>query len=147
MNAQSQNRRSQNRRGATILELIVAAVLISTMISVAAPLTIRISHLSRDSQQLQLATDEVSDQLERLVMIPDDRLEPELDSLKISSHIAEILPDANLTGEVIDDELGRRIRLRLDWQRRTKAPPVTLIRWIRTSARPAAPASALGDES
>lgn len=123
-------RRRHHLRGVTLLELIVAAVIVSTMIGVAGPLILRCNRLWKDTHRIQLACDEVTDQLEQLVAMSPEERTTAMRSLTVSEKLAEPLPDARLQGEMVEDELGSRIILKLNWQRPSGASPVSLVRWI-----------------
>ena len=126
----STSNRHAYRNGTTLLELVVAAVLISTMISVAAPLILRCNRLWQDTQRVQLATDEVTDQLERLVAMNPAERSVALQSLTVSEDVARVFPDSTLRGTLAEDDLGRRIILEFDWKRPGDPLPVTLVRWL-----------------
>jgi len=122
---------SPNRhRGFTVLEVVVAAVLVLALLSVTAPLIIQTGRMWQQTRHHQLAVDELAGQLDRLVSLPADRRDAALGSLTVDPDVARSLTGASLGGEVIDDDDGRRIRLRLQWQRRGDPPPIHLVAWI-----------------
>jgi hypothetical protein len=129
----------EKRRGASILEVLVACTLLSAVLSVATPLVIRHNRLLTAHHEYQMALDEVSNQLERLTALPAAELPPALEQLAPSELAAAHLNGAKLTGELEAAGQGQRLTLHLIWDEpQRKSAPVSLAAWIyrRADAAP-----------
>ena len=126
----SRNAQWRCRRGTTLLELLVAATLLVSVMSVVAPLAVRSGRLWQDSRHYQLALDELSNQLERLTSLDAAALEAALAELTPSQPVRDSLPNPVLSAETIDDAESRRLVLRLQWDRVGPAEPLTLVAWL-----------------
>lgn len=137
------NMRNRNRGGFTLTELVVAAILLVSVMAVVAPLTVRSGRLWRDAQHRQLAMDELSNQLERLIALPRPQRQAALNELAPSEHLKLALPNATITAETIRDDDGARLVLSLTWNQQASlqstAPqgaslpqpaPITLVGWL-----------------
>ena len=120
------------KNGTTLTEIVVAAVLVSSMASLIGSLVVRSGRMWQETRHVQFAMDELSNQLEILTSLDAKTLQSKLDSLTISNEFKSTLPDARLSGKLIEDEFGRRIELNLNWQRSVPALPVTLVGWVGT---------------
>lgn len=125
--------RKGQRGGLTITELLVAATLLITIISVFGSLTVRWRRLHQQSRHYQIAVNELSDQLDRLLVQDVASREAAIASLAPSEWVAEILPAPRLAGQVVDDADGPRIVLSLSWTRPGDPPPLTLVGWLATA--------------
>ena len=128
-----------------MIELVVAATLLVTVLSVATNLTVRSGRLWQDSRHYRLALDELTNQLERLTALPSDQRSEALTQLAPSAELAAALPHPEFTADTLDDELGTRLILRLNWDRQGKSKPVTLVGWIASLPTDATPST--GDAS
>jgi hypothetical protein len=113
-----------------MIEAVVSASLMLVVMTFIAQMTQRVRGVLRQVSQQRVAIQELSNQLERLTMLTEDELRPELDRLVIASQSVTILPDAKLTGELIDDEFGKRLVLRLNWLRRHSGQPIEICGWL-----------------
>ncbi|MGI9455341.1 MAG: type IV pilus modification PilV family protein [Aeoliella sp.] len=140
-------RLNANRRGFTLTELLVAATLLVSILSVVTPLAVRSGRIRQDTHRHQIALDELSNQLDRLTAIDEKKLADALVELVPSRQAERVLPSPDLTTEIIDDADGRRLILRLTWDRPAGAVPLTLVGWLdpppassdRDAAREVAP--------
>ena len=114
-------------------EVVVSALLIAAMISFLGTLVVRNGHMWRETRHVQLAMDELTNQIERITSLPANDIDAALDQLKPSDEVSQSLPDAKLIAKVIDDKDGRRLQLTLDWDRGVPALPLTLVGWIDAS--------------
>ncbi len=119
----------RHRRGTTVADLLVAATLLATMVTTMMTLTVRSGRLRQETRHQQLALDELSNQLERLLSLDAKDRESEMASLNLPEHITAILPGAKLEGKSIEDENGTRIELSLAWDHPIKSPPLSLVGW------------------
>lgn len=122
------------RRGATLLELVVGAVLIGVFVTGAVPV-IRWVHLaSRLNEQHRIATQEIANQMEHLAALPASGITAEhLESLTPSAASQSSLPDADLKAvtEPSGDGL-QKVTLNLTWTSASSAQsyPVRLTAWL-----------------
>lgn len=127
-------RQSRNRwlrpKGVVLLEMLIAAALVLTTLSVAAPLVIRSARAWKQTRQYQVACDELSAHMDRLLAMPAEKRKQALPETAVASEVAEILHAAEISGEILDDQNGTRLRLSIQWERTGQAPPVTLVGWI-----------------
>ena len=117
--------------GASSLEAIVAFTLLSAALTFATPLVIQHSRLLKAQRNYRLALDEVSNQIERLSLLPADDVSSGLSRLQPSELIANKLPGAELRGELDAEDIGRRLTLRLSWPGAHGQPTtVSLATWM-----------------
>jgi hypothetical protein len=121
----------RHRPGSTALEALVAFTLLSGALTFATPLVVQHSRLLKAQRNYRLALDEVSNQIERLSLLPTDELAGALSQLKPSELIAAKLPGAELSSKLDDLDIGRRLTLRLSWQGPQGIPTtVSLATWV-----------------
>jgi hypothetical protein len=77
---------------------------------------------------------ELSNQLDRLVGLSPTELTAAIDAIEASDESRRTLLDPRLSAERIDDELGERVVLRLDWKRRYPGRPIELVGWLTPEA-------------
>jgi len=118
------------RRGFTMTELVVAATLLTTMMSVVAPLAVRSSRLWQDSRYYRLALEELTNQWEHLASLDEADRPAAIADLTPSTQISAALPNPVLTAETSTDEDGTRVTLSLTWDRLGQNAPVTLVGWV-----------------
>jgi hypothetical protein len=124
-----QTRRPQ-RRGLMMTELIVAAILLITSLSLLVTLSFRTGKLWQDSRHYALAVDELTNQLEHLTALDAAEIDEQLTELVPSAAIQAALPNPKISGEKITDEYGVRVVLAIEWDRPGNAKPVTLTAWV-----------------
>ncbi|MEP1643129.1 type II secretion system protein, partial [Rhodopirellula bahusiensis] len=100
------------------------------LMSVVTSLTFRIHQVWQDTNQQRIATWAVSSELERITSLPLDEIEATLDELEASEELQNLLSDPEWSGDFLDDELGPRVALRLDWKRRHPGTPLELVGWV-----------------
>lgn len=109
--------------------IMVAAVLLAQLMATAA-------FQRRLAEQRRLALQEVSNRLERVALLPWDRLKAdEIEALPLCGPVQRALPDPKLTATVTDEQAGtvaaRRIDVQLVWHNAAgmAVEPVTLSAW------------------
>ena len=122
--------RRRQRPGFTIMELIVSASLLITLISIVIPLAMRATRIRQEGRAYQLAVDELNNQLEIMTVGTDEQRQAALTNWKPSEALLQVLPDAQLTGEVLEDTDGKRLRLSLNWKKDVNGPPLIMVGWI-----------------
>lgn len=131
----SQRERVIRRDAFSILEVLVAFVLLSVAVATFAKIGHRYWLHVRQMEQHAIARD-VLYRTSRLIRAGIYEVTPENDGataerLKIDDSFVETrLPAVELTARIIEDELGRRVRLSLDWDRPHDPPPMTLDVWF-----------------
>jgi len=118
------------RRGTTLLECIVAASILSVAIGTVTMGVFRIGRIWTDTGHYRIALQEVSNQLESLTQLPPAQVQPAIESLAISSQVARSLGDAKLTGELVQDEFGDRVKLELSWREGRSTRPIRMTAWL-----------------
>ncbi|MBX3422068.1 MAG: hypothetical protein KF752_10995 [Pirellulaceae bacterium] len=124
------------RHGSLLVEALVAATILAVIISVITQAHGRLMRLWGDTRNCQLATDELCNQMDRLLDLDPTQRAVEIGSIAVSGEIAEVLPAATMTAELIGDELGQRLRLTINWQRMGSSKPLEMIGWITSTAIP-----------
>lgn len=130
MNHRSTRRTSPSRNAFTMIELVVAASIMIALMSVVTSLTFRIHGVWQDTNQQRIATWAVSSELERITSLPLDDIATTLDELEASEELRNLLTEPEWSGDLIDDELGPRVALRLDWKRRHPGKRLELVGWV-----------------
>ena len=136
-------RTAARRRGATLTEAIVAAVVIVAGLATLAPLAVSQSRLALDARHERMALDALSNELARLTALDPAEVPTALQALAPPAWLQAALPEASLAGELIDDGEGRRIALHARWPtggagaQRVR----TLTGWLLGSPAPAADAA------
>ena len=126
------SRARSRRSGTSMIEVVVSAGILLVVMSFVASLTFRINLVWKDIGQHRAAMNELSNQLERLTLLADDDLAAAIALLEPSAVISQTLPEPALAGELIKDDWGNRLVLKLDWQRPHPAKPVQLVAWLPT---------------
>jgi len=132
-------RRRLNRVGGTMPDLIVAAVLTMTLIGTLTTFTVRSGRLIAETRRHQFAVDELTNQLERLQALDSETLDAAIATVAPSEEASVTLPAAVISAEKIDDSLGERIVLSLNWERGAVATPIRLVGWIKPASTESSP--------
>ncbi len=127
------DQRLSQRRGSMLTELIVAAGLLVTSISLLATGAVAGWKLQRLERQQNVAADELSNQLEQLLALSPAAAVAAIAQLEPSSWALQTLPSAELSGELIDDQFGSRIVLEIQWQRIGDSTPLIAVGWLDTA--------------
>lgn len=122
-----------------MFDLVVAAVLTTTLIGTLTTSTVRSMRLMKDTRDQQLALEELSNQLERLMALDEVTRTEEINALMPSNEVARALEDATLNADLIEDEQGRRLIVSLNWNRGADANPKQLVGWIKPSLKDSTP--------
>ena len=121
---------SKNRRGTTLLECIVAASILSVALGTVTMAVFRIGRIWTDTGHYRIALQEVSNQLETLTQLPPEQLQTAIDSLAVSPTVQRTLVDVKLSGEVIQDQFGDRVKLQLTWGDGKTSRPIRMTAWL-----------------
>ena len=120
------------RRGVAFAEVIVAAVLLISGISLVGQMTVANGRLLQQSRHERLALDELTNQLERLTALQGETLQSAIDTLSPSPAAMAALPKPTLTAELVEDDDGNRLTLRIQWDRPQSSTPIALTGWLPT---------------
>ena len=123
----------------SMFDLVVAAVLTTTLIGTLTTSTVRSMRLMKDTRDQQLALEELSNQLERLMALDEVTRNEEINALMPSNEVARALEDATLKADLIEDEQGQRLIVSLNWNRGADANPKQLVGWIKPSLQDSTP--------
>ncbi len=116
-----------------MIELVVAAGLLLVAMSFVVQMTYRVDHLWTDAAEHRVAMHELSNQVERLSLLSVDEVSRQLESLEIAANVTTILRDAAVSGELVEDDFGKRLVLRLNWSRRHAGEPLQMVGWMMNS--------------
>ena len=121
------------RSGFAYTEVMVAGTVLLTAMSLVAVSSFRVSRVWKDVQHERIALTELSNQLDRLTMLPAEEVEDLIDSLDVSSQCKATLENPQLTGSMeTEEEFGRRLTLSLTWQSHPekRSKPAKLTGWL-----------------
>lgn len=107
--------KSTSRTGATLTELVVACSLLGSFVAVVVPATVRIGRAQQSLRQERIALDELTNQLDRISLLPVDQIQDELVTLKASELSASSLLNPKLSGEINESQDGYRIVVKITW--------------------------------
>lgn len=126
----------KRRHGLTVTEIIVSAAMLATVMSFVGNLCFRVNLIWSDVNHHRIAVNELSNQLEVLTLMKPEQAATAIKSLKPSLDCSRALKSPELTGEIVEDELGWRVVLRLDWKRPNQSLPTELSGWIAAASEP-----------
>ena len=121
--------RPRQRRGATLFELMVTATLVVSGVGLVAPLTVRCGRLWQQTRHHQMALDELTNHMERLITLPSEELEKEADVVSVSDAARALLPDAVMEAKIVRSDNETQLHLSIDWKRVGNPEPLTLVGW------------------
>lgn len=136
-----------DRRGSLATEVVVAASILMGIISLFAPLAVRITRIHQDARHYRLTVNELSNHLDRLTSLAADERETAIRSLELSPAMRTYLPEASIAAETIADGDGTRVVIRFNRNQTPATPPLTLVAWVESMppANYIAPTQAAGD--
>ncbi|MDF1742140.1 MAG: prepilin-type N-terminal cleavage/methylation domain-containing protein [Gimesia sp.] len=126
----------RNRRGFTLIEMMVAGVLLTTVMMIVVPSIFWVHRERRQTERYQVAIVEVENMMERVVALPFSEVKQStVDKLALSESALRQLSDADLRIEISEsDQLlqMKKIQIRLGWKnhRGLSVVPVRLTSWI-----------------
>jgi len=133
------------RCGSLLVELLASFGVLTTVIVVATPLTVRHGRILTGARDYRIAVEELSNQLERLTALPGDELRAQIPELEPSELAAKHLRGAKLTAALAPADVGERLTLEIVWDEpQRRGAPVRLTAWIAPA--PASSAAAGGQE-
>ena len=127
----SRNPRNRKMRNAfTLIELVVSASLVIAGLTIFGQLTTATGRTWVQTRQHNVAMEELSSQLDRLIALPNGKIDDAIAALNPSDAAADALPGAKLAAKRFDDRDGARIELSIDWDRGRPSQPMRLTGWI-----------------
>ena len=138
-----------NRRGMTIIELMVASAILCSLLVVCLQMLAAVTAERRAVDQRQCATAELANVMERVAARPWTELTPEdVAHEQPSPTLRNLLPGVELKIEItpVTEPEGKRIAVSLRWNDRagTLLPPLTITTWRYRDANILPSASARG---
>ena len=132
------------RAGISLIELVIACLLISSVAASVVPTVSWIMRERRAAHQRQAATEELANLMDLLTRQPWEEISPErAQQLGLAPEIQSQLPGAQLVATVDTQQEAKRIQLALAWSHDTGPPatPVKLTTWVYpASVQDASPA-------
>lgn len=122
--------RHGHRGGFTMVEMVVSAVLLITIMSFVTSLCFRIDLVWKDIAHHRVAVGELSNQLEEITRMSTAQARAALVSMTPSAICEQTLSSPVIVGELLEDELGNRVVLQINWERRHPGKPVELAAWL-----------------
>jgi hypothetical protein len=127
-----------NMRCATSsIEVFVGLTLLTTVLSLSAPLIVRHGRMLIAHRHYRIALDELTNQLDRLTALPADEVAAAVGKLSPSEFASTRLPGVKLQSRLKSADIGQRVILTITWDEpeRHKAP-VSLAAWIVAASLP-----------
>lgn len=118
------------RAGFTLIELTVAATLVIAGLTVLGGMTVATGRMWQQTRQERVASEELSNQLERLIALTPAERGAAISDLRPSAFATQTLVDVTLVAKPVSDAEGERIELAIDWDRGTPGKPLSLVGWI-----------------
>lgn len=129
-NVRRPSRLRNNRRGQSMMEMIVSAVIICATVTTITTMLFKCGVILRDVSRYRVAVRELSSNLEELTLLDVDSATEKNKHLKPSQICEDRLPEAKLTGTLVEDNLGVRVELSLNWKHVIESKPVVLCGWL-----------------
>jgi Tfp pilus assembly protein PilV len=126
------------RSALAVVEVLVAASLIVSIIGVMSTLVARSKRVQQSTRQYQIASQELANQLDVLTRTDAASLANALNAIRPTESIARSLPDVQLTGRLLDDSDGKRVELSISWSRNVAgavAQPLRMVAWVPNANR------------
>ena len=118
------------RRGISLIELVAAAAATAVVMTLVTTLCFRISLVWQDVGHHRVAMSELSNQLERLTRMDVQQAATAMKTLEPSDLSKRTLRSPQLSGKLVQSDIGTQINLQLNWQRRHPGKAVELTGWI-----------------
>ena len=113
-----------------MVELVISAMLLVTVMTFVTTLSFSINLVWKDIGHHRVAAGELSNQLESLTRLPLQEARVAVASLEPSELCRRTLKDPELSGQLVEDNLGTRVELSINWNRRNPGKPVQLVGWV-----------------
>ncbi|WP_298864749.1 prepilin-type N-terminal cleavage/methylation domain-containing protein [uncultured Gimesia sp.] len=126
----------RERRGFTLIEMMVAGVLLTAVMMIVVPAIFWVHRERRQTERYQVAIVEVENMMERVVALPFSEVKQStVDKLALSESALRQLSDADLRIEISEPDQVlqmKKIQIRLGWKdhRGLNVAPVRLTSWV-----------------
>lgn len=126
----------RGRRGFTLIEMMVAGVLLTTVMMIVVPAIFWVHRERRQTERYQVAIVEVENMMERVVALPfEDMDQKTVDKFVLSESALRQLSNAKLKIDISESDQLRsmkRIQVQLGWvdHRGLNVAPVRLTSWV-----------------
>jgi hypothetical protein len=129
--------RRRPREGLSSLEVIVSLTLLGSVLALSTPLIVAHGRLLKTQRNYRLALDELSNQIDRMSVLPLTDLPGAIDEIAPSALAAERLPGAALRGQLAETDFGRRLTLEIWWDEPNRqAAPLRMTAWVMPQTGP-----------
>jgi type II secretory pathway pseudopilin PulG len=118
------------RTAMTLVELLVAVSLLTTVISLATGLSMRINRVWKEIGQARIALAELNNQLDTLLRLDPPNAAQAITALRLSDYCRRGLCNPTITGYIQESPVGMRITLEITWDRPHGGKPIQLSGWI-----------------
>jgi len=126
----------RSRRGLSYAEVLVSATVLTTIMTIVTVSSFRIARVWKDVRQQQSALNELTNQLDRLTMLPSDEVAALVGSMEASDECKELLCQPKFTGQVEEQApFGQRLTVSITWQKLSgdRSKPLQLSAWWPTT--------------
>jgi hypothetical protein len=128
-----------SRTGASSLELLIAFTLLASVIAFATPLAVKHNRLLTAQRNYRVALDELSNQVDRLMLLSDAELREAVTMIRPSEFASQRMPGVKIQGQLEPIDVGQRLTLSLSWDDQpSSVPPISLSAWVVPRAATAA---------
>ena len=124
------SRRLAGRCGYSVIELMVSMSVLLIGMAGVAKLYFRLDLIWTDVSHHRIAINELSNQLERITLLPMNDVQPALEHLELSPQCKRTLVDASISGNIRQDRIGTSVLLKIQWQREHLAQTAQLVGWL-----------------
>jgi hypothetical protein len=122
---------NRRRSGASAIEMFVALALITSVLTLSAPLVVRHGRMLIAHRHYRIALDELTNQLEILSALPAADVPMAVEQIAPSSFATARLPGLELSAQLVDADIGQRVTLSITWgEPERRRAPVSLVAWI-----------------
>lgn len=125
-----------SRPGFLTIELVVAAGMMLTVITVVTTLSFRVRGVLVDTREHHQALWALASEMERLTALPSAEAIAAVEALQPSPELLATLPGAQWSAQLQNDADGERIELELNWNRRHQGKPLRLVGWLLPQITP-----------
>lgn len=130
MDSVNKSLKMKKRLGLSLIELVAAGTLVISGLTIIGKLSVASGRVWQQTRHEQVALEELSNQLERLLALPPPQRVEAISQLAPSAFAADMLPGANITVRQVEDADGERLELQIDWDRPVPSRPLRLVGWV-----------------
>jgi hypothetical protein len=120
----------KSRGGYTRIELIISAMILSTLFGFMATILPRLDQLWGTTRYYQIANQEIMNHMEALMCLTPDECQSAIESLAISNDVMKVIPEAKLEGLLVKSKEGNRVVLTMQLPDRIRVEPIVLVGFL-----------------